>query len=167
MKKIYDRFEEELLKLKDELLCFAFKLTSNTEDAKDLLQETALKVLTSRDKYTSDDNFRGWVFTIMRNLFINKLNKESRYCSFIENEAYILNIPQESGFGISDEYYAIKDINNALDALSEKYRNPLLMFVSGYKYEDIASITNIQKGTVKSRIHNARKLLKIMLKDYR
>ena len=167
MKKRYNIFVEEFLKLNDELLRFAYKLTSNKEDAKDLLQETAFKVLTSRDKYTFDDNFRGWVFTIMRNLFINNVNKESRYCSLLENETYILNIPEESGLGIPDESYAIKEINNALESLSEKDSNPLLMFVSGRKYEEISSLMNIPEGTVKSRIHNAREKLQIILKDFR
>ena len=167
MKKRYNRFVEEFLELNDDLLRFAYKLTSNKEDAKDLLQETAFKVLTNSDKYTFNDNFRGWVFTIMRNLFINNVNKESRYCSLLENETYILNIPEESGLGIPDKSYAIKEINNALESLSAKDSNPLLMFVSGRKYEEISSLINIPEGTVKSRIHNAREKLQIILKDYR
>ena len=167
MKKRYNRFVEEFLELNDDLLRFAYKLTSNKEDAKDLLQETAFKVLTNSDKYTFNDNFRGWVFTIMRNLFINNVNKESRYCSLLENETYILNIPEESGLGIPDKSYAIKEINNALESLSEKDSNPLLMFVSGRKYEEISSLMNIPEGTVKNRIHNAREKLQIILKDYR
>ena len=167
MKKRYNRFVEEFLELNDDLLRFAYKLTSNKEDAKDLLQETAFKVLTNSDKYTFNDNFRGWVFTIMRNLFINNVNKEFRYCSLLENETYILNIPEESGLGIPDKSYAIKEINNALESLSEKDSNPLLMFVSGRKYEEISSLMNIPEGTVKNRIHNAREKLQIILKDYR
>ena len=168
MENSKDSIEEELLKLKDSLLCFAYKLTSDSEKAKDLLQDTALKVLTNRDKYVSQENFKGWVFTIMKNIFLNNIKKESRISSPAEqtDDVYLLNIPQECGFNTPDSSYSLKEINKVISLLSKEYRYPLLMLVVGYKYQDISHTMNIPTGTVKSRIYYARKKLQVLLKDY-
>ena len=68
-------FTKDLLSIQDDLLRFAYKLTADREDANDLLQETSLKALDNEDKYMPETNFKGWVYTIMRNIFINNYRK--------------------------------------------------------------------------------------------
>ncbi len=71
-------FQTRLMSLQANMLNFAYMLTSNRDDAYDLLQDTMLKVLDNRDKYTENTNFKGWVFTIMRNIFINNYRRVVR-----------------------------------------------------------------------------------------
>ena len=169
MKKVKDGLEEELLKIQNSLYHYAYILTSDRENAKDLLQDTMLKVLANRDKYISDTNFKGWVFTIMRNIFRNKRHKDCRINSLedIYNEPYSLNIPYESGFVAEERDYTLKDIKLAIASFTEEYTIPFLMHHAGYKYEEIATYMHIPLGTVKSRIYYIRKKLQVLLKDYR
>ena len=92
-------FQTKLLDLQDNLLNFAYLLTSNRDDAYDLLQDTTLKALDNEDKYVENVNFKGWVFTIMRNIFINNYRKVVRSATVIDQteDLYHLNLPQESG----------------------------------------------------------------------
>lgn len=169
MNRSDDIFEEKLLKIKDALHCFAYKLTSDPEKAKDLLQDTALKVLKSRDKYTSNDNFRGWVFTIMKNIFLNNLQRD-RYQHLVieqDEELYHLDIPDESGLNTSETNLTLKEIDKAISSFPKDRRFLFKMFLSGYKYEEIATYMKLPTGTVKSRIYYIRKRLQIILKDYR
>ena len=93
-------FRKDLVGVQDELLRFAYKLTTDREEANDLLQETSLKALDNEDKYMPDTNFKGWMYTIMRNIFINNYRKVVRDQTFIDrtDNLYHLNLPQETGF---------------------------------------------------------------------
>ena len=93
-------FRKDLIGVQDELLRFAYKLTTDREEANDLLQETSLKALDNEDKYTPDTNFKGWMYTIMRNIFINNYRKIVRDQTFVDQteNLYHLNLPQDSGF---------------------------------------------------------------------
>ena len=93
-------FRKDLIGVQDELLRFAYKLTTDREEANDLLQETSLKALDNEDKYTPDTNFKGWMYTIMRNIFINNYRKVVRDQTFVDQteNLYHLNLPQDSGF---------------------------------------------------------------------
>lgn len=93
-------FQQRLLGLQDNLLNFAYMLTSNREEAKDLLQDTTLKALDNEEKYIDNINFKGWVFTIMRNIFINNYRRIVRNQTIVDQteDLYHLNLPQESGF---------------------------------------------------------------------
>ena len=77
-------FRKDLLAVQEELLRFAYKLTSDREEANDLLQETSLKALDNEDKYEPDTNFKGWMYTIMRNIFINNYRKIVREQTFVD-----------------------------------------------------------------------------------
>ena len=92
-------FRKELVEAQDELLRFAYKLTMDIDEANDLLQETSLKALDNEDKYISDTNFRGWMYTIMRNVFINNYRKVIRNQTFVDHtdNLYHLNLPQDAG----------------------------------------------------------------------
>lgn len=162
-------FQTKLLGLQSNLLNFAYMLTSNRDDAYDLLQDTTLKALDNEDKYVDNVNFKGWVFTIMRNIFINNYRKVVRSATIIDQteDLYHLNLPQDSGFETPDGSVAAKEITDAINAFSDDYRIPFSMHVAGYKYNEIAEHMNLPLGTVKSRIFFARQKLQQSLKDYR
>lgn len=167
--KSHDSFQTRLLGLQNNLLNFAYQLTSNREQAQDLLQDTTLKALDNEDKYVDNVNFKGWIFTIMRNIFINNYRQNVRKATVIDQteDLYHLNISQDSGLSTPEGSYAVKEISVALNSFSDDYHIPFNMFVAGYKYNEIAEAMNLPLGTVKSRIFFARKTLRKQLKDYR
>ncbi|MEE0977778.1 MAG: sigma-70 family RNA polymerase sigma factor [Muribaculaceae bacterium] len=162
-------FESKLLSLQSNLLNFAYMLTSNRDDAYDLLQDTTIKALDNEDKYVDNTNFKGWVFTIMRNIFINNYRKTVRSATIVDTteDLYHLNLPQESGFETPEGSVAEGEITAAINNLADEYRIPFSMYVAGYKYNEIGEQMNLPLGTVKSRIFFARKQLQDVLKDYR
>ncbi|MBD5213246.1 MAG: RNA polymerase sigma factor [Bacteroidales bacterium] len=161
-------FQTKLLDLQSNLLNFAYLLTSNRDDAYDLLQDTTLKALDNEDKYVDNVNFKGWVFTIMRNIFINNYRKVVRSATVIDQteDLYHLNLPQDSGFETPEGSMAAQEITSAINSFSDEYRIPFSMHVAGYKYNEIAEKMNLPLGTVKSRIFFARQKLQGMLADY-
>ena len=134
-----------------------------------LLQDTTLKALDNEDKYVDNVNFKGWVFTIMRNIFINNYRKVVRSATIIDQteDLYHLNLPQDSGFESPEGSYAAREINDIINSFPDEYRVPFSMHVAGYKYNEIADEMGLPLGTVKSRIFFARKKLQVLLKDYR
>lgn len=161
-------FEAKLLAVQDNLLNFAYLLTSNHDDAYDLLQDTTLKVLDNEDKYVDNVNFKGWVFTIMRNLFINNYRRSVRQATMIDttDNLVYLNISQESGLETPEGSCAEKEITAAIDALPDEFRIPFSMMVAGYKYNEIAEKMGLPLGTIKSRIFFARKRLQEQFAEY-
>lgn len=162
-------FQAKLLEIQNNMLNFAYTLTSNRDDAYDLLQDTTLKVLDNEEKYVDNVNFKGWVFTIMRNLFINNYRKASRKSTVSDTseDLYLLNLPQDSGYETPDGSMAVQEIHRVIDSFSDDYRVPFSMHLSGYKYAEIAEHTGLPLGTVKSRIYFARQRLQTQLKDFR
>jgi RNA polymerase sigma-70 factor (ECF subfamily) len=163
------KFQTRLLNLQSNLLNFAYLLTSNRDDAYDLLQDTTLKALDNEDKYVENVNFKGWVFTIMRNIFINNYRRVVRSATVIDQteDLYHLNLPQESGLETPEGSVAVDEISAVINSFSDDYRVPFSMHVAGYKYNEIAEVMNLPLGTVKSRIFFARQRLQKALKDYR
>jgi len=162
-------FRNRLLGLQDNLLSFALKLTANKEDAHDLLQDTTCKALANEDKFVEDANFKSWVFTIMRNIFINNYRRIVRTQTTIDrsDDLYQLNLPQAENPDTPESAYALKEVMAAVKGLSDDYRQPLVMHISGYKYQEIADALGIPLGTVKSRIFFAKKRLQEELRDFR
>lgn len=162
-------FQERLLDLQSNLLNFAYMLTSDREEAHDLLQDTTLKALDNEDKYIDNVNFKGWVFTIMRNIFINNYRRVVRNQTIVDQteDLYHLNLPQESGFDTPDGSYTVKEIMKAINSFSDEYRIPFSMHIEGFKYHEIADKMDLPLGTVKSRIFFARQRLQIILRDYK
>lgn len=152
-----------------ELFRFAFKLTADREEANDLLQETSLKALDNEEKFTPDTNFKGWMYTIMRNIFINNYRKTVRDQTFVDqtDNLFHLNLPQDSGFDSTEGAYDLKEIHRIVNALPKDYRVPFAMYVSGFKYREIAEKLGLPLGTVKSRIFFTRQRLQNDLKDFR
>lgn len=163
-----EAFKKRLLGLQGNLLSFAYQLTTNREQAQDLLQDTTLKALDNEDKYVENVNFKGWIFTIMRNIFINNYRQTVRKATVIDQteDLYHLNICQDSGLNTPDGSFAVKEISQAINSFSDDYRIPFSMHVAGYKYQEIAEKMNLPLGTVKSRIFFTRRRLQSMLKDY-
>ena len=163
------KFRRELLEVQSELQRFAYKLTADREEANDLLQETSLKALGNMDKYTPGTNFKGWVYTIMRNIFINNYRKEVRDQIFVDqtDNLFHINCPREIDNYITDNGYDTKEIYRVVYSLPRDYRIPFLMHISGFKYREIADRLGLPLGTVKSRIFFTRQQLQGLLKDYK
>lgn len=163
-----ESFKKRILGLQGNLLSFAYQLTTNRDEAQDLLQDTTLKALDNEEKYVENVNFKGWIFTIMRNIFINNYRQNVRKATVIDQteDLYHLNISQDSGFDTPDGSYAVQEISKAIDSFSDDYRIPFNMHVAGYKYQEIADKLRLPLGTVKSRIFFARQRLQGMLSDY-
>ena len=163
-----DLLDNKLLNIKDNMLGFAYSLTNNEEEAMDLFQDTALKVLDSRDKYIDKSNFAGWVFTIMRNIFINNYRRSLRNKVVLEDDDNCYSLPYiNNTTDNSCDIHTLNDINIVLKSFSKDYSVPLSMFIIGYKYVEIAECMNMPLGTVKSRIHIARCKLQKALEDYK
>ncbi len=164
-----ESFKSRLLGLQSNLLSFAYQLTTNHEAAQDLLQDTTLKALDNESKYVDNVNFKGWIFTIMRNIFINNYRQTVRKATVIDQteDLYHINICQDSGLDTPDGSIAVQEISNAINAFSDDYRIPFSMHVAGYKYQEIADKMQLPLGTVKSRIFFARQKLQGMFKDYK
>ena len=162
-------FQANLMNLQSNLLNFAYMLTSNRDDAYDLLQDTTLKALDNQDKYAENTNFKAWVMTIMRNIFINNYRRTARAATVVDttDNLYHLNLSQDSGFESPEECYGASEITMAINEFSDEYRIPFSMHVAGYKYNEIAEKMNLPLGTVKSRIFFARKKLQERFADYR
>ena len=159
---------EKLVGMQKRLFNFAYSLTMNRDDAQDLLQSTSLKVLNNQEKFVNNDNFSGWIFTIMRNIFTNDYHSSSnKYTVFDNEEGTIMNrYASNPGEETPDSTYTVKEINRAIKSLAEEYRIPFSLYLSGYKYQEIADRMNLPIGTVKSRIYASRQQLQSKLRDY-
>ncbi len=147
---------------------FALKLTRDSEDANDLIQETMLKALSNKEKFREGTNLKAWLYTIMRNTFITDYHRMVRRATFIDttdNLHYINSSGSVTENGANGRF-VMDDINKALENLKDEYKNPFLMYFKGFKYHEIADILHIPIGTVKNRIHIARKELKDQLTAY-
>ena len=162
------QFQKKLFGMQENMMNFALMLTANREDAQDLLQETSLKVLDNREKYVDNRNFKGWVLTVMRNIFINNYHRVLRTQTVVEQDVdlYNLHVTNDSSFDTPDGTCQLQEITGAIDALNEELKAPFSMYVSGYRYHEIAEALHIPLGTVKSRIFFARQELKTKLKDF-
>lgn len=162
-------FEDALVGLQSNMFSFALSLTANRTNAEDLMQETSLRVLKNRDKYRPNTNFKGWVFTVMRNLFINNYHRGVRTQNIIDDSAdlsYLGAQKDTEGLGTPEHELSLKEINNAIEALDDTYQIPFSMYLSGFKYKEIAEQLDLPIGTVKSRIFFARKQLQSQLYDF-
>ncbi len=161
-------FTRNLTALQANLLNFAYMLTSNRDDAYDLLQDTMVKALDNEEKYAEGTNFKGWVFTIMRNNFINNYRRGVRSATIIDttDNLYLLNLGENCAES-PEESYGASEISKAIEEFSDEYRIPFSMHVAGYKYNEIAEKMSLPLGTVKSRIFFARKKLQERFADYR
>jgi RNA polymerase sigma-70 factor (ECF subfamily) len=160
-------FNEALIDLQGNLFSFALNFTKNREDARDLTQETLLKAINYRSYYTPNTNFKAWVFTIMRNIFINQYRRNAKTrMIFDHSEDSYLVTNHKSSMGSPTERIATKEITQKIEDLTDELRTPFKMHFEGYKYKEIADSMKLPIGTIKSRIFIARKRLMDQLPDY-
>lgn len=161
-------FNNLLLDNADFLKPFAINLTRDTEVAKDLYQETLYKALANQEKYHVGTNIKAWLFTIMRNIFINDYRRKTKQQTIFDNTAndYLINHSQSSVANSAETGLRIKEIYQAIYQLPDIFKTPFLLYFEGYKYHEISDALNEPLGTIKSRIHFARKLLKEQVSRY-
>jgi len=161
-------FDKMLLTNADFLKPFAINLTRDTEAANDLYQETLYKALANQEKYNVGTNIKAWLFTIMRNIFINDYRRKVKQKTIFDNTPndYLINQKQVSVSNTAESAMWMKEIQKAIQQLPEIFKTPFLLYFDGYKYQEIAGVLNEPLGTIKSRIHFARKLLKEQISRY-
>lgn len=147
------------------LQSFAYNLTKNTEDAKDLFQETAFRAMTNRDKFRPGTNLKAWLFTIMKNIFINNYRKRVKANTIMDStdNLYYLNSGTQSIANSAESNIVMKELIRMISGLDDSIRIPFLMHYQGFKYQEIADHLDLPLGTVKSRIFFARKELKDLI----
>jgi len=155
------QFQRKILSIQKNMFSFAMTLTANRYDAEDLLQETTLRVLDNQEKYVDNVNFKGWVLTIMRNIFINNYRRELRSQVFTDQtgDFHQLNISEDSKWENPEETIALKEIKFIINSLNDDLKIPFSMYLDGYKYNEISDKLALPLGTVKSRIFFARREL--------
>lgn len=161
-------FNEMLLSNADFLKPFAINLTRDSEAANDLYQETLYKALANHDKYNAGTNIKAWLFTIMRNIFINNYRRKAKQKTIFDSSPndYLINLNQGTVSNAAETNLRMKEINKAIRQLPEIFKTPFLLYFDGYKYSEIADALQEPLGTIKSRIHFARKLLKEQISRY-
>lgn len=155
-------FDNRFDQLSAMLQSFAYKLTKNGEDAKDLFQETAFRAMTNRDKFRAGTNFKAWLFTIMKNIFINNYRKKMKANTIMDStdNMFYINSGSNAISNTAASNIMMDELTAMIDALDESMRVPFLMHYQGYKYQEIADHLDLPLGTVKSRIFFARQELK-------
>ena len=159
-------FQQQLLGIRQQLYYFALSLTKDRDNALDLLQESMMRALTYRDKFRDNTNFKAWVYTIMKNTFINDHRRTKRTKAVMDSvdrerdEVRRVQLPSSP-----DASVKMAEIQSSLDRLDKAFREPFTMHHEGYKYHEIADQLGIPIGTVKSRIFQARHRLMEMLTD--
>lgn len=161
-------FSEMLVSNSEFLRPFAINLTRDMEAANDLYQETLYKALANQEKYNAGTNIKAWLFTIMRNIFINNYRRKTKQKTIFDNTStdFLLNSHQATVSNAAESGIRIKEIQKAISELPEIFKTPFLLYFDGYKYNEIADALHEPLGTIKSRIHFARKLLKEQISRY-
>lgn len=168
-------FEAEFMPQIDALYTFAFHLTLNEEDANDLVQETYLKAFRFIDKYHEGTNAKAWLFKILKNAFINQYRRKTKQPTRVDYEE-IVNYHDEEDSQYSSymdlredmfQHMMGDEVTEAINSLPVDFRVVILLCdIEGFTYEEIAKIIDIPIGTVRSRLHRARNMLKEKLKEY-
>ncbi|MDZ7646451.1 MAG: RNA polymerase sigma factor [Cytophagales bacterium] len=161
-------FDLQLATLRPTLRTFTRRFTRDRDESLDLVQDTILKALTYRNKFREDTNLKGWLFTIMRNTYINNYRKVQRAKTSHDTtkDLYFLNVEDTHTFNRPEESFEFKEVWRNVNALKDELLMPFKMHTSGYKYHEIADQLNIPIGTVKNRIFHARKEIQRNLAGY-
>jgi len=156
--------EQELSALRN----YALSLTHDLDDTKDLVQDTILKAYRYKDKFQAGTNLRGWLYTILKDSFINNYRRTQKRNTFLDttDNTFYLDIPSHRIDNDAELKFIRKDLDNAVEALPTDLRVTFKLNAEGFKYHEIAEELNIPIGTVKTRIFIARRVLREKLKDY-
>jgi RNA polymerase sigma factor (sigma-70 family) len=161
-------FTHQVASLRGTLQTFTRRFTRDREESMDLVQDTILKALTYREKFRDEANLKGWLFTIMRNTFINNYRKNQRAKTSNDKskDLYYLNVEEEHTFNRPQETLEFKEIWRNMNSIKDEFMIPFKMHTTGYKYHEIAEHLNLPIGTVKNRIFHARKEIQKKLHGY-
>jgi len=161
-------FNQFLVSNAEFLRPFAINLTKDSEEANDLFQETMYKALANKDKYSVGTNIKAWLYTIMRNIFINNYRRKVKQNTIFDTSqtGFLLDSKQTVVTNVAESNLRLKDIQVAIHNLPEIFRNPFLLYFDGFKYQEIANMLTEPLGTIKSRIHFARKLLRAQIQRF-
>jgi RNA polymerase sigma-70 factor (ECF subfamily) len=161
-------FNNYVVMMQQKLRAFAYSLTMDRDDAQDLVQDTILKAFTYREKFVDQSNLAAWLFTIMKNTFINNYRRRKKGNTIIDGtkDLYYINIPEAKGSISPESTLAAKEMNAGIDQLEDEFRVPFKKHLNGFKYKEIAEELKLPIGTVKSRIFLARQQLMEKFKDY-
>ena len=161
-------FNQLLLANAEFLRPFAITLTRDNETAKDLFQETLFRALANKEKYNVGTNIKAWLYTIMRNVFINNYRRKARQNTVLDNTPndFLLDYNQTVSNNGAEATIHLKEIQAAIYELPGIFSQPFMLYFDGYKYHEIADMLKEPLGTIKSRIHFARKLLKAQIQRY-
>jgi len=149
--------ERQLISILPDLKRFAVSLTGNRDDALDLIQDTCLRALKSKNRFDGK-NFKAWMFTICKNQFINRYREKQTRNEIVDitPDLYYLN---HKAITSHESDYTITELQRFIDRLNDKHKIPFQMLIDGYQYDEIKKQLGIKLGTVKSRIFFARKQL--------
>lgn len=155
-------FYNKIDKLTVSLNSFAYNLTKNRDDAEDLFQETAFRAISNKEKFRPGTNFKAWMFTIMKNIFINNYRKKMKANTIVDSteNLFYLNSGTKTISNDADRNMLMDELVSMIDSLDDSIKKPFLMHFEGYKYQEIADELGLPLGTVKSRIFFARKAMK-------
>ena len=161
-------FTHQVASLRPMLQGFTRRFTNDRDESLDLVQDTILKALTYRDKFRDDTNLKGWLFTIMRNTFINnyRKNQRARTTQDSSKDLYFLNVEDEHTFNRPQESMEFKEIWRNVNDIKDQLIIPFKMHTTRYKYHEIAEHLDLPIGTVKNRIFHARKEIQKKLQGY-
>ncbi|MCW3112249.1 MAG: polymerase sigma factor [Segetibacter sp.] len=161
-------FNQMLLANAEFLRPFAITLTRDNETAKDLFQETLFRALANKEKYNVGTNIKAWLYTIMRNVFINNYRKKARENTVLDSTPndFLLDYNQTTTDNNAIATLQLKEIKASIHELPDIFKKPFLLYFDGFKYHEIAGMLKEPLGTIKSRIHFARKLLKAQIQRY-
>jgi RNA polymerase sigma factor (sigma-70 family) len=169
------QFEKEFMPLIGSLYNFAYRLTLDEDDANDLVQETYMKAYRFFDSYEQGTNAKAWLFRILKNSFINDFRKKSKQPSKVdyqEVESFYNSDDVDENITTDLRIESVQEmigdeVANALNSLAVDFRTIIILCdLEGFTYEEMAKILDIPIGTVRSRLHRARNLLKDKLKKY-
>lgn len=158
-------FNNRFNEMSNLLNAFAYSLTKNSEDSRDLFQETAYRAMVNREKFRPGTNFKAWLFTIMKNIFINNYRKKVKANTIMDStdNLYYINSGSTVIDNGGDSNIMMMELRKMVTNLDSTLRIPFLMHYHGYKYQEIADNLQLPLGTVKSRIFFARKELKSLI----
>lgn len=152
--------QDSITEISYSLYSVAYKFSKDSDVASDIVQDTILKALMNADRYKEGTNLKGWIYTIMRNIFINEYRRKKRYQFMDNSKDFDYTAPEHyHSFNDASSNLGLEEIDNKLNKMEKKHTEPFLMHFQGFKYEEIAEKLRLPIGTVKNRIHLARKEL--------
>ena len=156
-------FTKGILAIQPDLHRFAYKLTADRESANDLVQDCLLQALDNQEKFTYSKNLKGWMYTLMRNIFVNNYRRTVREMNLIDdsysiNQQHLIEDEDADRFEFT---YDMKQLYRVIHSIPEEMKVPFQMFVAGFKYREIAEKLGLPMGTVKSRLFSIMTVAKV------